>query len=49
MAAHRTYRTKHTILDLYDQLAAAQRTATSFASPLDPPAADASCCHPART
>ena len=42
-AAHGSYRTKDTILALYDQLANAARTA----NPLDPPPADARCCHPA--
>ncbi len=45
-AAHGTYRTKDTILALYDELAEAQRTGTQFVSPLDPPPADPACCHP---
>jgi len=48
-AQHGTYRTKDTILTLYDALAEAQRTGQPFVSPLVPPPADPSCCHPPRS
>jgi len=41
------YRTKETILALYDAFADAQRTCNHFVSTLDPPPADPRCCHPA--
>jgi len=41
-----TYRTKDRILELYDALAEAQRTGKPFVSSLNPPPADARCCHP---
>jgi hypothetical protein len=41
-----TYRTKETILVLYDAMNNSQRTGQSFVSPLDPPPADLTCCHP---
>jgi len=47
-AAHGSYRTKDTILALYDQLAEAQRTGTPFVSPLDLPPGEPACCHAAR-
>jgi hypothetical protein len=47
-AAQGTYRTKDTILALYDQLAEAQRNGVAFVSALAPPPGDARCCHPAR-
>lgn len=43
-----TYRTRDTILALYDDLAESQRTGRPFVSPLDPPPADPRCCHPPR-
>jgi hypothetical protein len=48
-AAHGTYRTKDTILAIYDQLAEAKDTETAFTSPLDPPTGDIRVCHPPRT
>lgn len=48
-AQHGTYRTKDTILTLYDAIGEAQRTGQPFVSPLAPPPADPSCCHPPRT
>ena len=45
-AQHGSYRTKDTILDLYDALADAQRTGQPFVSTIDPPPADPRCCHP---
>ncbi len=47
-AAHGTFRTKNTILALYDQFAEAQRTGTGFNSPLEPPPGDLRACHPKR-
>jgi hypothetical protein len=47
-AQYGSYRTKETILDLYDAMAAAQRTGQHFVSSLDPPPADLRCCHPPR-
>jgi hypothetical protein len=47
-AAHGTYRTKDTILAIYDELAEAERTGKHFLSPLDPPPGDERCCHPAK-
>jgi hypothetical protein len=40
------YRSKETILRIYDQLTEAIRTGTPYQSPLDPPPGDARCCHP---
>ncbi len=42
------YRTQRVILEIYDALAAAQRTGQPYATRLDPPPADARCCHPPR-
>ncbi len=47
-AQHSRYRTKETILALYDALSDAQRTGQPFVSTLDPPPADPRCCHPPR-
>lgn len=41
-----TYRTKDRILELFDALAECQRTGKAFVSSLNPPPADARCCHP---
>ncbi len=38
--AHGEYRTKRVILEIYDAMAEAARTATSYQTRLDPPAAD---------
>lgn len=42
------YRTKNTILSIYDDLVDAQRTEQALVSRLDPPPADPRCCHPAQ-
>ena len=47
-AQHGSYRTKETILALYDALADAQQTGQPFVSALNPPPADPRCCHPPR-
>ena len=47
-AAHGTYRTRDTILALYDQFAEASTSGQTFVSPLDPPPGDRNACHPAR-
>ena len=47
-AAHGTYRTRDTILALYDQIAEASTSGQTFVSPLDPPPGDRNACHPAR-
>jgi hypothetical protein len=48
-AAHAHYRTKDTILEIYDELAEAIRTREPYQTRLDPPPADPRCCHPPRT
>ena len=45
--AHGHYRTKDTILNIYDQLQHAITTGTSYVSPLDPPPCDSRAAHPA--
>ena len=40
------YRTKRTILEIYDALQESIRTGTPYQTRLDPPPADARCCHP---
>ena len=40
------YRTKRTILEIYDALATAMRTGQPYQTRLDPPPADPRCCHP---
>jgi hypothetical protein len=45
-AAHAHYRTKDTILEIYDELAEAIRTREPYQTRLDPPPADPRCCHP---
>jgi RNA polymerase-binding transcription factor DksA len=40
------YRSKETILRIYDQLTEAIRTGRPYQSPLDPPPGDPRCCHP---
>ncbi|MEI7936148.1 MAG: hypothetical protein WCK27_05610 [Verrucomicrobiota bacterium] len=42
------YITKDTILEIYDALAESIRTGTPYQTRLDPPPADARCCHPAK-
>ncbi len=46
VAKYDTYRTKDTILELYDALSEAQRTRQTFISPLAPPSEDPHCIHP---
>jgi len=43
-----TYRTKDTILEIYDAMAAATKTGKPYQTRLNPPPADPSCCHPKR-
>ena len=45
-SAHGTYRTKDTILSIYDAMADAIRTGQPYQTILKPPPADPSCCHP---
>jgi hypothetical protein len=45
-AAHGHYRTKDTILEIYDALTEAQRTGQPYQTRFDPPPADPKCCHP---
>ncbi len=45
---HGTYRTKHAILAIYDAMQAAIDSGTPYESPLDPPPAHPSLCHPPR-
>jgi hypothetical protein len=40
------YRTKRIILEIYDALAEAMQTGKAYQTRLDPPPADARCCHP---
>lgn len=47
-AQYGCYRTKETILTIFDSMADAQRTGLPFVSTLDPPPADPRCCHPPR-
>ena len=47
--AHGTYRTKDTILSIYDEMAEAIRTGKPYQTRVDPPPADASCRHPEST
>jgi hypothetical protein len=46
---HGTYRTKDTILAIYDEMAEAMRTGKAYQTRLDPPPADPSCRHPEST
>jgi hypothetical protein len=43
-----TYRTKDTILEIFDAMAEAMRTSQSYRTRLKPPPADPRCCHPVR-
>ena len=45
--AHRRYRTKDTILEIYDEMAEADRTGVPYRTRLDPPPADPSVAHSA--
>jgi hypothetical protein len=47
-AKHRSYRTKDTILEIYDALGEAMGTGVPYRTRLDPPPADPACCHPAK-
>jgi hypothetical protein len=49
LAKHGTYRTKDTILQIYDALGEAMRTGEPYQTLLSPPPADPACCHPAKT
>jgi len=42
------YRTKDTILEIYDALTESIRTGHPYQTRLDPPPADPRCCHPSR-
>ena len=42
------YRTKRVILEIYDALTASVQSCQPYQTRLDPPPADARCCHPAR-
>ena len=46
---HGEYRTKRTILEIYDAMQASPATGDPYRTPLTPPPADPSRCHPART
>jgi hypothetical protein len=45
---HGDYRTKRTILEIYDALAEAMKTGQPYQTRLNPPPADPKCCHPPR-
>ncbi len=47
-AAHGCYRTRDTILEMYDAMQQAMTTGQPYQIRLEPPAADSKCCHPAR-
>ncbi len=47
-AKYGTYRTKDTILEIYDAMSEAMRTGHPYQTKLDPPPADPRCCHPER-
>jgi hypothetical protein len=47
-AKHGSYRTKDTILQIYDALGEAMETGVPYQTRLDPPPADPVCCHPLR-
>jgi len=42
------YRTKRTILRIYDALGEAVKTGKPYQTRLNPPPADPQCCHPTR-
>jgi hypothetical protein len=42
------YRTKRTILEIYDALAESMKAGKAYQTRLDPPPADRRCCHPAK-
>jgi hypothetical protein len=43
------YRTKETILQIYDALGESMASGVPYQTLLNPPPADPSCCHPQRT
>lgn len=43
------YRTKRTILEIYDELAESMKTSQPYQTRLDPPPAFLCCCHEARS
>ena len=47
-AKYGTYRTKDTILEIYDAMTDAIQTGKPYQTRLDPPPADPRCCHPAK-
>lgn len=47
-AAHGSYRTRDTILEMYDAMQQAMTTSQPYQTRLDPPPADIRCCHPPR-
>ena len=46
---HQEFRTKRLVLAAYDAMVEAQKRATAYETPLNPPPADPSLCHPATT
>jgi hypothetical protein len=48
-AKHGSYRTKETILQIYDALAEAIASGQPYQTLLDPPPADPACCHPPKS
>lgn len=42
------YRTKRTILEIYDALTESMQTGKAYQTRLDPPPADSRCCHTAK-
>ena len=48
-AKHGTYRTKETILQIYDALAESIASDVPYLTLLNPPPADPACCHPAKS
>lgn len=46
---HGHYRTKDTILEIYDALAAAMKSGQPYQTRLNPPPADLKCCHPPKS
>lgn len=48
-AKHGTYRTKDTILQIYDALAESIASGHPYQTLLNPPPADPACCQPSRS
>jgi hypothetical protein len=42
---HGKFRTKHLVMGIYDEMAAAKHARRAYQTRLDPPPADPSCCH----